>query len=54
MDWDDWRIKQALEAKGLPWTRENFIEEKWRGELPAWWDEDEVAPDLQDWDKGGP
>jgi hypothetical protein len=54
MDLGDWRIKQQLEARGLSWTRDNYIEQKWLGELPEEWDEGELPEDLQDWSKGGP
>ncbi|RVD67314.1 MAG: hypothetical protein E5V62_03250 [Mesorhizobium sp.] len=54
MDVGDWRLKQQMEAAGLAWTSENFIDWKWRGELPDEWDEGEIPEDLQDWEKGGP
>lgn len=54
MDYMDWLLKQRMAARGVAWTRENYIDEKWRGELPEYWDEDEIPEDLQDWEKGGP
>lgn len=35
LDVGDYWVRQRLEAKGLPWTRENFVQEKWCGELPV-------------------
>lgn len=54
MDYGDWLVRQQLEQRGLAWTRENFIEQHWRGELPEEWDESEIPPDLQDWSAGPP
>jgi hypothetical protein len=55
MDVTHWTTKRAMQAAGIEWTRENYIEWAWAGlELPEEWDEDEIPPDLQDWEKGGP
>jgi len=48
--------KRDLAKLGKAWTRENYISYAWpvEGDLPDEWDEDEIPPDLQDWEKGGP
>lgn len=47
-------VKQQLERAGKAWTRANFIEQKWRGELPideatgqAYVPEDELPAEFQ-------
>lgn len=54
LDIADYWVKQSMERAGTPWTRENFIEAKWRGELPTDADtglpyvpEDEIPADLR-------
>jgi hypothetical protein len=54
LDYTDWLLKQRMDAAGVAWTRDNYIEWHWNGELPEEWDEDEIPEDLQDWEKGGP
>ena len=50
----NYQLKQQMQARGLEWTRENFINYHWRGELPDWWDENEIPEALRDWDTGPP
>lgn len=54
MELGHYRVKQRLAAKGLEWTRENYIEHVWRGELPidptsgqAYVPEDELPEEFQ-------
>lgn len=50
----DHQLKLRMQARGMAWTRDNYIEAKWGCELPEEWDEGEIPEDLQDWSKGGP
>jgi hypothetical protein len=56
LDIGDYRVKQALDKKGLPWTRDNYLWEMYRGEWPDPddWDESYLPADLQDWEAGPP
>ena len=47
IDVRDLWIKQELGARGLPWTRENYIRQKYSSELPEEWDESDLPKDLQ-------
>lgn len=31
LDWTQYQVKKRMEARGIPWTRENFIEERKAG-----------------------
>lgn len=50
----DYQLKQQMDARGLEWTRQNYIDFRWRGELPDEWDESDVPDALQDWDAPPP
>lgn len=54
MDVVDYQLKQRMEKRGTPWTRENYIRARWLGELPEEWDESELPEDLQDWSAPAP
>ena len=47
LDVGDFWIKKQLEAKGLAWTRENFIKQKWRGDLSIDVDDEPFKPEYE-------
>ena len=47
MDYMHWLTKQRMAARGVAWTRENYLWEVWGKELPAEIDEDEIPEDLR-------
>jgi hypothetical protein len=54
MDVMDYKLKQRMEKRGVEWSRANYIEARWSGELPEEWDESELPEDLRDYDAPPP
>ena len=45
----DYRLKQQMQTRSLEWTRQNYIDFHWRGELPDECNEGALPDGLQDW-----